>query len=375
MMALKTLRCFPPVDFNVPFGQLRPQDITIYFHAANTVGKKTCQAACEHCYFFNEAPYEVPRKEAMQIVHSLHRQGYDISYILADSFADEALLADEGGSAFRVEENGFAAWSAGRILTQPGWEDRLDRGWQLGYRAITITAHDAADTPIVFRGVTPGRVIRTAVENICAWRARTGHQLQIILTFTFHKRNLTRENLQKMAEFCLNNGVDVCRFNALANFRRDPKLTSYELERDDIVRFYGYLAELCASFQHTPLYFGMSEDVGDAGIEQVLPWLSPEWHVPNRTQWCRAGFRLFALIKVGEELRIVGCVDRWDPPLGRVIKVGNDYHIEWDFEKIEEFRLAVLREQVYACWGGIGCDGDERGFVVDRDVQAKILTR
>lgn len=374
-MGHKTIRCFPPVDLRRPFGQLSPEEITIYFHAANTVGKQTCQAHCEHCYFFNVEPYEVPREEAMRVVRALHRQGYDISYILADSFADEALRADEGGSAFRVEDNGFAAWSAGRILTQPGWEDRLDRGWQLGYRAITITAHDAAETPIAFHGVTPGRIIRQAVENICAWRKRTGHYVQIILTFTFHKKNLTRENLQKMARYCLDNGVDVCRFNALANFRRDPRLTAFELERDDIVRFFGYLAQLCQQYEDTPLHFGMSEDIGDAGIEQVLPWLSPEWHVPDRTQWCRAGYRLFALIKVKGELLLVGCVDRWDPPLGRVIPVGDGYVIEWNTEKIEELRLAVLNQQVYACWGGCGVDGDERGFQVDRAVQGRILTR
>lgn len=371
----KLIRCFPPVNMTHPFNTLRPEDITLYFHASNQVGKRTCQAQCEHCYFFNAKPYEVPRDEALAVVRSLSAQGYDISYLLADSFADEALLSEVGGSAFRVQDNGLAAWTAGRILTQRGWEARLDRGWELGYRAITITAHDVADTPIIFRGVTPGKVVERAVENIFLWNECRKRDMKIILTFTLHKLNLTRDNLQKMARFCFRNGVDVCRFNAFANFRNDPSLTRCELERSDIVRFYGYLKELCQAYQHTGVYFGLSEDIGDAGIEQVLPWLSAEWHELDRTQWCRAGYRLFALIKVGEELRIVGCVDRWDPPLGRVLKVGDDYHIEWDVAKIEALRLAVLSQQVYACWGGVGCDGDQRGFSVDPDVQKSILTK
>lgn len=371
----KKIRCFPPVDLRVPFGQLRPSDITIYFHASNEVGKKTCQAHCEHCYFDNVPPYAVPLDEAMALARSLSRQGYDISYVLADSFADEALAADAGGSAFRVADNGFAAWTAGRILTQPGWEQRLQRGWDLGYRAITITAHDVANTPIVFRGVTPGRIVQEAVRNIRAWCELTGQYIQIILTFTFHKRNLSRENLQRMAQFCLEAGVGVCRFNALANFRRDQRLQAYELEQTDIVRFYGYLAELCERYQSTPLYFGLSEDIGDAGIEQVLPWLSEEWQQSGRTQWCRAGYRLFALIKLNDELRLVGCVDRWDPPLGQVVQVGDDYRVEWDVPRIEALRQAVLNQQVYACWGGVGCDGDARGFTVDRQAQSGILTR
>lgn len=371
----KLIRCFPPVDLTVPFGQLRPSDITVYFHASNQIGKKTCQARCEHCYFENEEPYEVPREEALAIVRSLQRQGYDISYLLADSFADDALASDSGGSAFRVEDNGFAAWTAGRILIQPGWEQRLERGWQLGYRAITITAHDAAETPIVFRGVTPGTVVRQAVENIRRWREQTGHYLQIILTFTFHKVNLKQNYLQRMAQFCHDHGVDVCRFNALANFRRDLRLVAYELEQSDIVRFFGYLVQLCQQYESVPLHFGLSEDIGDAGIEQVLSWLSEEWQQPGRTQWCRAGYRLFALVKRDNELRLVGCVDRWDPPLGRVIQVDDDYRVEWDLPKIEALRTVVLGQQVYACWGGVGCDGDSRGFAVDRLTQSSILTR
>lgn len=368
-----TIACYPPVDFRVPFAALRPEEISIYFHSSNEVGRRTCQAHCEHCYFFNASPFAVSPQEAWRITRSLKGQGYDISNVLADSFADDALRADEGGSAFRVKDLGLSAWSSGNLLAQDGWEVRLERGWQIGYRSIVITAHDAAGTPIVFRGVTKGERVRQAVDNIVRWRSQTGKPMQVVLTFTFHTNNLTLPYLRQMARFCLERKVDVCRFNCLANFRNDRQLTSYELRREDIIKFYGYLAQLCLEFAGQPLRFAMSEDIGDAGIEQVLPWLGSEWQKPGRTQWCRAGYRLFALIKVDEELCLVGCVDRWDPPLGRVLHDGGESHIEWDEVRIEQLRMAVLDQQVYACWGGVGYDGQARGFDVVPEAQRKIF--
>ena len=70
----------------------------------------------------------------------------------------------------------------------------------------------------------------------------------------------------------------------------------------------------------------------------------------------------------------MGCVDKWEPVVGRLKQVGQkDYRIQWDYDKIETIRQAILGKKVYACWGGIGYNRpEETSFGTDRGVEYSI---
>jgi hypothetical protein len=351
----KHIVAYPPVDFSRRFELVKPEEVTIYFHYTNEIGRDTCKAHCEHCYFENRPPFHVPPAKANAITAALRKQGFNVGMAPADSFSEEALEVGANGSAFGLKEIGLSAWSSGVPLFLPGWEHRLDRAWELGFRSIIISAHEAAGTLVPIRGVTRGRVIQQAISNINAWNSkRLPGRFALATTFTIRPDNCKIELLRKMVDWGLRNKIDVVRFNCFANFRKEQRLEQFEMKRDDIVRFFGLLAELCQKYADSPVQLGISEDFGDAGIEQVYEWLPPVWQT-RTVGWCRAGYRLFSMVGQGDEVIVVGCVDKWEPELGRVVpddKLG--YVIKWDYDRIEAIRSAVVNQEVYACWGGVG---------------------
>lgn len=374
-MNKKIIVAYPPVDFSIPFPELKPEQIDIYFHYDSRIGAQTCKAACAHCYFRNQPTFHIPMEKALVITQSLREQGYNIGMAPADSFGDEALMAGDAGSAFRLKAIGTSAWSSGMPIYLPGWEERLDRAWNIGFRSIIITAHEAAGTLVPIRGVTKGPVIRQAIRNIQEWNTKEPERrFSIATTFTIRKDNCDIELMRRMVQWGVDEGLDVVRFNCFANFQQLPEHTGYEMNREDIVRFYSYLARLHEKFVDAPTRLGISEDWGDAGIEQIYPYLPDEWQ--SRTVgWCRAGFRLFAMIEVAGEIVLTGCVDKWEPIMGKLYQIGpNDYRIQWLYGQIEDLRQAVLQQRVYACWGGVGCGrpGDA-GFSTDIAVEKKIF--
>lgn len=372
---MKYIIAAPPVNFSRRFEELAPGQITVYFHYTNEIGAQTCKARCEHCYFMNRPTFHVPPDKALAITAALRAQGYNIGMSPADSFSEEALAIGANGSAFGLKEIGLSAWSSGVPLFLPGWEHRLDRGWELGFRSIIISAHEAAGTPVPIRGVTHGRVVEQAIRNIKSWnRTKSPERFALATTFTIRPDNCRIEFLRKMTEWGIREGIDVVRFNCFANFRKDVRLTQFEMRFDDIVKFYGLLAQLCQEYADQPVQFGISEDFGDAGIEQVYPWLPTSWQ--NRAGgWCRAGYRLFSMVGKGDDVVVVGCVDKWEPELGRIVADAVlGYRIVWDYARIEKIRNAVMNREVYACWGGVGyARGPSAGFGANPIAEGRIF--
>jgi len=372
----KYIVAYPPVDFSRPFSSLTPREIDFYFHYSNRIGGATCKAACAHCYFRTRPTFEIPIERAVRIAQSLRHQGYNIGLTPADSFTDEVLGTDVDGSAFRLATIGMSAWSSGMPLYLAGWERRLDRAWQVGFRSIIISAHESAGTFVPFHGVTKAPVIEGAIANIQAWNRRRpiDERFSIATTFTIRQDNNQLALIRQMVRWAVERGLELVRFNCYANFINDPRYAVYEMSRDDIVRFFGHLAQLQVEFQDTPTRLGISEDWGDAGIEQLLPYLPPEWHGP-RVGWCRAGYRLFAIVEVDGQVVVTGCVDKWDPIMGTVVEVTpTDFRIDWDVDRIEILRQAVLSGEVYACWGGVGYERPiSAAFATDPAAERRIF--
>lgn len=359
----KYIVAYPPTDFSVPFSQLRPEDIDIYFHYTNEIGKNTCKAKCEHCYFQNRPTNKLDVETAMAITKSLRRQGYKIGMTPADNFSDEA-LEETAGSAFRLKEVGQLAWTSGATLVGDDYPQRLDRAWDIGFRSIVISAHEAAGTFVPIKGVTKAKVINQAFDNITAWNDANidqGKNFLTSATFTIRKDNCDLDLMRQMIGWGVDRKIDLVRFNCFANFLDLPQHRPYEMAYEDVEKFYGYLAKMQEEFAETDTKLGISEDWGDAGIEQIYPYLPPEWQ-DRKQGWCRAGYKLFAMMQVGNEVILTGCVDKWDPIVGKVVKTDDDYQIAWDNDKVEMIRQKILSDDVYACWGGVGNRGIARGF-------------
>lgn len=363
MPSKKYIVAYPPTAFSVPFNQLSPENIDIYFHYTNEVGKNTCKANCEHCYFKNRPVNKIPVDKAAAITANLRKQGYKIGMTPADNFSDEA-LRETAGSAFRLKEVGQLAWTSGATLVGDDYEQRLNRAWDIGFRSIVISAHEAAGTFVPIKGVTKAETIDKAFDNIITWNNSNGamdKHFALSTTFTIRNDNCDRDTMQQMVAWGVNKGIELVRFNCFANFLNLPQHKQFEMTKNDIVKFYGILSGLQKEFIDTPTKLGISEDWGDAGIEQIYDDLPPEWQ-DRKNGWCRAGYRLFAMMQVADEIVITGCVDKWDPIMGKIIGNGEDYRIEWDYDKIESLRQNVMSGNVYACWGGVGNRGTDRGF-------------
>ncbi len=385
----KIIEAYPYVDPSRPFRELHESEITFYLHLSNKTGhadgkellqgKKTCGSACKGCYFQNLPMYEIPLETAKRITSDLRYQGYDVGVITADAFSDTALYeVGEAGSAFRLKdfaENNGNAWTSGYLLSQPGWEKRLIDAWNIGYGAITISLYATVlEFPIT--GIPKTETILTAVKNIKSWNEMNpDKRFKIIATARIFPHTKDLDSLRKLAEWCIEQEIDGLRWNAHANFQNIPEQILLELTASDIYCFYGNLAKLHEEYQDKPILFGISEDIGPHGIEQILPYLPAEWDsfVPGSNYWCRAGYRLFAINMIEGEIVITGCVDRWAPILGHLRYAHGQYRIDWEYEKIENLKTAIVEKKVYGCHGGVGFNhGRDRGFSVDVRSQKNI---
>lgn len=401
----KYILVYPYSDPTVPFENLTPEQITFYFHITNKTGhpatahlmggkgNKTCGAACSGCYFQTLPAYEIDPKLAKTVAKDFREQGYDIGLITADSFSDSALNeVGEAGSAFRYDiakQNGNA-WTNGNVLSQKDTFERLDKGWQLGYGIITLSLYNVV-LKHPMNGVPRNERILAAIDNIKKWNAErfpNGGGYDIITTQIISKESCDLESMKKVADWCLANGIRICRFNAFANFTDDDKMKKYELSADDIRKFWTELAKLHEEYRDTEIQFGVSEDMSATGIETCVPFFNPKdnWGKfdAEKPYWCRAGYRLFSINGVQDDVSgkvkfvITGCVDNWDKaPMGEVVldEETGKYRPEFNVPKIETLRTAVVNKVISTCWGGVGNpNGHEetRGHVPDLDAE-KIL--
>jgi hypothetical protein len=402
----KYILVYPYTDPSVPFDQLTPDQITFYFHVTNQTGKKTsltvfgegeqktCGANCDGCYFQTLPSYAVEPEIAKQVAADFREQGFDMGLITADSFSDIALkrLA-QAGSAFRynrlVKQNGNA-WTSGNLLSEEGWEDRLEQGWNLGYGIITISLYNTV-IPHPMKGVPKTERIVQAIRNVQSWNGQKfpdGGGFDFITTQLISKKSCDLASMRKVAEWCLANGIRVCRFNAFANFLNNEAMREYELSAEDIATFWNSLAQLQEEFIDTPLQFGVSEDMSATGIKACIPYFNPNdgWEKfdEDNPYWCRAGYRLFSINQVAGEtadqvrMVITGCVDNWSKaPLGEVVKDPETgrYMPKFNVPDIERLRAAVVNKTIATCWGGVGNPNktNPRGHIQDPEAEAALF--
>lgn len=377
---VKHILVYPYTDPSIPFEELAPDQITFYFHVTNRTGHATelpkdaptCAASCQGCYFKTLDDYSVDPALAQTVARDFRTQGYDMGLVTADSFSDLALKRiGQAGSAFRydVSEQNGNAWTNGKQLSDRQAFQRLDKGWQLGYGVITISLYGAA-LPHPMKGIPQNRFVEGGIKNIRAWnkaRFPEGGGYKIIGTQLISKQTCTLEDMRTAAQYCLENGIQICRFNAFANFLNQEEMQDKEMSADDIRRFWQNLALLQEEFKDTSLQFGVSEDMSATGIEACIPYFNPKdgWDKfdPENPYWCRAGYRLFSVNGVKDEtsgklkLVITGCVDNWSKaPIGEVVfnEEKQRYEPRFKVEKIEAIRAAVTRKDLSTCWGGVG---------------------
>lgn len=387
---MKIIEAYPYVDPTRSFRELHESEITFYMHLSNKTGhndggkkllgeQKTCGSACQGCYFKNLPAYEIPVDTAKRIAGDLRYLGYDVGIVTADGFSDTSLYGvAEAGSAFRLEDiakNNGGAWTSGYLLSKDGWRERLNTGWEIGYRAITISLYGAV-LPFPIPGVPRPETVRAAIANIRTWNQENpDKKYRIVATARIFPHTKDLNSLRKITDWCLLNGVNFVRWNAHANFLDIQDQIDLEITASDIRKFYGNLAQLHEEYVDQPITFGISEDIGPLGIEQILPYLPREWDafVPGSNYWCRAGYRLFSINMVEGQIVVTGCVDRWAPVLGYVRYAHGQYRIDWKYEEIENLRTSIINGSVYGCHGGVGFDnGRDRGFSVDHDTQKGI---
>ncbi|MDD5750203.1 MAG: hypothetical protein PHU56_00930 [Candidatus Pacebacteria bacterium] len=289
---------------------------------------------------------------ACEITKDLAGKGYRIGLTPADSLAQDVLSSGVDGSAYRISGLGHMAWTSGAKMSAPTWKQTLEMAYGAGYRAIIMNGHGAAGTLVPFRGVSRASAVQAAVDRINCWNeSNPGRPFALGITFTI-RQDHTFAHLEKMVRWADRNSVKALRFNAFANFTGKPEHRQYELSIAKIEQFYGWLPRLHQELGNSQTSLSVSEDFGDAGIQQIESLLPPEYR-GQQIGRCRAGWRLFAIIQLNDELVVTGCVDRWLPVMGRVYRTGSaGWDIEWDLAVIARLRQA--RRFLYGCWGGVG---------------------
>lgn len=366
-----------PADYNRDFRELienSRNEIDFYFYydrrtgASLKLGKNTCLANCSHCFLKIKGAEEeyIPVSLAIKVANDLRTQGYtQVDLTPSDSFGEEILEYGDDGSAQRISGMGKMAWTSGTPLALSGWEKRLERAWQIGYRSLVINGHDLAGTTVPFTGVTKVPTLKKALANMKQWNEHNlDKQFDWGYTFTLRSDTCNSVAMGKIAEWAVENKIKVLRFNCFSDFLGGNSEYSHLVpSREDISTMYKTLAFLHEKYIDSLIQFSISEDFGDAGIEAIEHYISKEYR-GKKVGICRAGWRLFAITPIHGVLRVVGCVDSMWPYLGIVRNDHNgNWIIEWDLDRIEKIRKARVKGQFYGCFGGVGRDRfNDAGF-------------
>lgn len=358
-----------PADYERHFSELLEQnrnEIDFYFYydrrtgASKRPGMNTCLANCSHCFLkvvgAEEQYISIP--EAIEVANDLRTQGYtNVDLTPSDSFGEEILQYGDDGSAYVIPGMGKMAWTSGVPLALEGWESKVARAWQLGYRSLVMNGHDIAGTAVPIKGITKAPTLQKALNNMRSWNVRNpDKQFDWGYTFTLRADTCNPIAMGKIAEWAVKNEVRVLRFNCFADYLgSDPTHRFLVPSRKDILTMYETLAKLHQKYIDSPMQFSISEDFGEAGVEFIEPYINPLYH-NQKVGVCRAAWRLFAITPINDKLVVVGCVDRIWPYLGTVEKCNGQWTIVWDMERMEQMRQARLQGQLYGCFGGVGRD-------------------
>lgn len=355
-----------PADYQRTFLELikkNRDEIDFYFYydrrtgASKTEGKQTCLANCSHCFF------KIPGSEeqyisinlAVEIANDLRTQGYNrIDLTPSDSFGEEILSYGDDGSGYRIPGIGKMAWTSGAPIAKLGWENRLERAWQIGYRSLVMNGHDIAGTDVPFKGVTKAPILKKALANMKQWNEQNpDKQFDWGYTFTLRSDTCNSVVMGKIAEWAVENNIRILRFNCFADFlQNNPEHKKLVPTQTNISDMYKVLASLHEKYIELPMQFSVSEDFGDSGIGAIEQYI-PEEYRGKKVGTCRAGWRLFAITPIDGIIRVVGCVDRMWPYLGTVEKLNGSWKIIWDFKCIEEMRKARIDGQLNGCFSSL----------------------
>ena len=356
-----------PADWDQPFEKVLAElsrsgyGIDIYFYQSTETGARTCRRACEMCFFRRLPQVTVPIGLATEVAQNLQRRGYCVGLCPADSLVPEVLTSGASGSAYRISGLGLTAWTAAAYLAGQSWESILEAAWAAGFRVLVINGQSVAGVPVPFKGVSTPEQIQVAVDRIRAWNSQRPEQrFKIGITFTIRSDH-DYKSLRRMGKWAAKNGVAVMRFNCFANFRGLPQHDRWLLDRPGVERFYGWLARLHEGMIGSGVQLSVSEDFGDAGIEQIKH-LMPVEYQGQQVGRCRSGRRLFALIQSDNKLVLTGCVDRLLPIMGQMVKRSDGWDIDWNIDVINRLAEIQVQRRFYGCWGGLGWGRKDIGF-------------
>jgi hypothetical protein len=370
------------ISLDVPFSELRPENISIYLELNTRVGKSTCRQACAHCFFINQPEARnrsVDLGEGRKIMRDLSALGYSVFPMISDSFANGGeflrLFGDSHNRDYRQDIDRKLTktmlkgelWTSGAPLLDDDWRDLMCLAYENNFGSVTITFHGILDEELSLlphegypiRGVFEGKECVRVINRIASFNAdaQAGgverlrglppelmQPLQVNIGITIGRHNQGRRNLLRYVHFFNRLSVSVVRFNCFHDHGwLHPHLT---LGPSEVAQFYRDL-----KWVHTniPLNFqlGVDEDFGTSGIEVM--------GFPKHTGWCRAGRQLFAVvpdeptvIEENEERQlektgsVAGCVDAFKPIVGRLVRAtdkvtqSSAYHIEFFHTVIDE---------------------------------------
>ncbi len=275
--------------------------VELYYLIDSRLGRNTCKAACEFCWL--KRPHLSEFKQdvdvARRMIGLLRGQGYKVSPMVSDTFAENGLYlkagffknerdpwnGGSGNNGFYGGHLGNAAWSSGRPLLDDNGSDYLQLCVENNIRSIVMTSHGTEDREREFRGLTQPSVVREAIRRIQAFSEETGWAFQIMLTFTLNRTNNSADQLHRYLDYCANLGVKVARFNRFADIQGTyPEL---RMSKDDVVRTYQTLKEVHHA-STGEVQMSVSEDFGS--------WGGDVMGFPQGVGHCVAGERLFGVV-------------------------------------------------------------------------------
>jgi hypothetical protein len=370
------------IPLEVPFRDLRPQDISIYLQLNTKVGRSTCRQTCAHCFFINQPEARnrsIDLSEGRRIMRDLSALGYAVFPMISDSFANGGeFIRLFGNSHNREYRQGLdreptktmfkgELWTSGAPLLDDDWRDMLCLALENNFGSVTITFHGAVGEGLTLlphegypiKGVFAGAECVRVIDRIASFNAdvRAGavgrlrhlppelrQPLQVNVGVTIGRHNHGRQSLLRYVRFFNRLPVSVVRFNCFHDHGwLHPHLP---LGPPEIAQFYRDLKWVHAN---VPLNFqlGVDEDFGTSGIEVM--------GFPQHTGWCRAGRQLFAIVPDGPDViaedgarllekagSVAGCVDAFKPIVGRLVRATDKatrrsaYYIDFFHAVIEE---------------------------------------
>jgi MoaA/NifB/PqqE/SkfB family radical SAM enzyme len=305
----------------------------LYYGLDARTGKRTCMAACEHCFLRGNpraSAFKQDVAEAAEIIAKLRARGYVVAPGLSESFAEDGaylrsgILGDVRFVLWKM------AWSSGMPLVKRDHMKLLQLAVDAGVEIVSMTSHGITDGESPFRGIIQPSTVREAVRRIQAFNAGRAAPLRVSLTFTIGRWNASPERLQAYLDYCEELGIDMLRLNNYCDHTlRHPELT---LDDDAVVRVYAWLKELHGRHRgHVQL--SVSEDFGFRGVEVM--------GFPAGVGDCAAGHTLFGVLYP----EVHACPQLCNMPVGRVTPDGT---IEWD-----DAKLALVHEaKRHADYGG-----------------------